>query len=181
METTQGEVCKNNITIRKGGAVAIQVTMIFTFLTIFFFFYVVNVENEEFETQMNLIVDDLMEDVNDDLSNLINKEGTLDSDEKIMLVSGMINVLQKKIELGSDESVQKILDMNADTKKKAFTYLSATITLLIIIAISLIGLGYCIPVSAQVIEGAYVVVFVGLTELFFPSGDSVSVHICRSK
>lgn len=162
-----GDVCKNNVVIRKGGAIMIQVTMIFTFLTIFFFFYVVEVENEEFKTQMDLVVDELMKDVDDNLSSLINDKTELSPDEKIMLISGMINVLERKIELGSEESVQKVLEMNVETRNKAFTYLSITIAVVIGLAMAVIGLGYCIPVSSQVIEGAYVVVFVGLTELIF--------------
>ncbi len=167
MDTVNSEVCKNNVLVRKGGAIAIQVTMIFTFLTFFFFSYVVEVENDEFKTQMNVVVDELMKDVDDNLSTLINKEGTLTSDEKIMLISGMINVLQRKIELGSEESVQNILEMNSTTKKKAFTYLSVTIVVIVVIAFTLISLGYCIPISSQVIEAAYVVAFVGITELVF--------------
>ena len=64
--------CINNNWVKYIFSILFQVILIFTFLTIFFFVYVVKVEKEQFKGQINLIVDDILtKDIQDDLVNII--------------------------------------------------------------------------------------------------------------
>ena len=53
-------VCNTNTWIIDGFDLVFQVVFVFAFLTIFFFAYVVKVEEGEFEDQMNFIVDEIL-------------------------------------------------------------------------------------------------------------------------
>ena len=55
--------CQYDISwIQEGVSIIMQVLMIFTFLTLFFFNYVVKVEKKQFLKQVDLVVDDIMHD-----------------------------------------------------------------------------------------------------------------------
>ena len=54
--------CRNIPWIQEGTSIVMQVFMIFTFLTTFFFLYVVKVEKTQFLHQVDLVVDDIMAD-----------------------------------------------------------------------------------------------------------------------
>lgn len=161
------DVCKTNKWIMGGISIAIQVTFIFAFLTVFFFVYVTEVEKEEFRTQMNLIVDNIMKDVNNDLPSLINKQEYLSKADAAVVINGIIDVLQEKIYIDSKSTSATVLKQNHSVKMKAFKYLSAIVTVIVVSAVIILLIGFCVPIIYQIKEAMLVVIFVGLTELTF--------------
>jgi hypothetical protein len=151
-------------------SILFQVILIFTFLTIFFFVYVVKVEKEQFIGQINLIVDDLLtKDVQDDLINIIpldKRNGDFYKNLPILL-SGIIDLVEEKSIRDGEDSVDYVVKENKKTKNKAFKYLIISLVSLIILTIVMIVIGYCIPVTYQIKEGLWVVLFVALTEFSF--------------
>lgn len=159
-------ICKTNHWVTHGIGIAIQVTFIFAFLTIFFFAYVQEVEKEEFKGQLNLIVDSLMEDIKTDLPKLINKQ-QLSQEDMLVITNGIIDVLQEKISVDATGTVKNVADMNRKVKMKALKSLVTVIVCVIVIAIIILLFGFCIDVTYQIKEAMLVVIFVGLTELVF--------------
>jgi hypothetical protein len=159
--------CKVNNWVTDGISIAIQVTFVFAFLTVFFFVYVQEVEKKEFVAQMNLIVDDLMKDVKKDIPNLVNKQTQISEEQAIVLINGIIDVLQEKIAIDSKSTVKDILLQNQAVKKKAFNSLTTVISILIIMSVFILLIGFCVPIQYQIKEAMLVVIFVGLTELTF--------------
>lgn len=54
----------------------IQSCIVFVFLTIFFYTYVASIEREEFENQLNQIVDDLFNQYRNDITAVFPKDET---------------------------------------------------------------------------------------------------------
>lgn len=159
--------CKRNIFITDGIAIIIQVTFIFAFLTIFFFLYVSKVEKEEFEKQMNFIVDEIMVDIEDDLSSLINNQDYINNDQLTIVLNGIIDLVEQKIESSSDSSVKKVIEQNKEVKNKAYTMLYRVILFVTVISAFFYLLRFCIPILDDIKESIIAVFFVALTELVF--------------
>jgi hypothetical protein len=160
-------ICKSNQWVTHGIGIAIQVTFIFAFLTIFFFAYVQEVEKEEFKGQLNLIVDSLMKDITTDLPELINNQQQLNQEDILVITNGIIDILQEKISMESISTVKDVEDTNRKVKMRALKSLSVFIVCVIIIAITTLLFGFCIDITYQIKEAMLVVLFVGLTELVF--------------
>jgi len=161
------QVCKTNEWVSDGISIAIQVTFVFAFLTVFFFVYVTEVEKEEFRTQMNLIVDNIMKDVEDDLPNLINKQAHFNKKDAVVVINGIVDVLEEKIAIDAKSNMLDVLNKNHAVKMKAFKSLSTVIIIIVTLAVIILLIGFCIPLINQIKEAIFVVIFVGLTELTF--------------
>jgi hypothetical protein len=159
--------CKVNNWVTDGVAIAIQITFVFAFLTVFFFVYVQEVEKREFVSQMNLIVDDIMKDVEKDIPNLIKKQDMVDEKDAVVIINGVIDVLQEKIAIDAKSTVNDVLEHNHAVKLKAFKSLISVIIILVAAAAVVLLIGFCVPVQYQIKEAMLVVIFVGLTELTF--------------
>lgn len=159
--------CKINKWITDGISISIQIAFTFAFLTVFFFIYVQKVEKDEFQSQMNMIVDNIMKDMENNISTLISKQDLLSEEESMILINGVIDTLQEKIAMDSKNTVQDILEQNHAVKIKAFKSLMSVITLIIIVFLIIILIGFCIPINSQIKEAMIVVIFVGFTELIF--------------
>ena len=162
-----GSACKTNNWVTEGIFGGIQVTFIFAFLTVFFFVYVSEVEKEEFQKQLNLVVDNIMKDIEDDLPNILKKQDILGAKDAVVIINGVLDTLEEKIAMDAKSSVQEILKQNYGVKIKALKALSAVILLMVVIVIAVLLLGFCVPLSDQIKESMIVVVFVGITELVF--------------
>jgi hypothetical protein len=159
--------CKVNNWVTDGIGIAIQITFIFAFLTVFFFVYVQDVEKSEFVSQMNLIVDDLMKDIEKDIPNLIKKQSVVNEKNILVIINGVIDVLQEKIAIDSKSTVKDVLEQNHAVKLKAFKSLTSVIIILVAVATVVLLLGFCVPFKYQIKEAMLVVIFIGLTELTF--------------
>ena len=156
--------CKVNNWVIDGVSIAIQVTFIFAFLTVFFFAYVQEVEKTEFQSQLNLIVDSLAHDIKENSPTI---ESQLSPENTVVLIHGIIGVLQEKIVIGGKGTVQDVLKQNRSVKMKALKSLVVVIAVVVGVAIIILLSGYCVPIHYQIKEAMLVVVFVGLTELIF--------------
>ena len=159
-------VCYQNKWITDGFALIFQVIFVFAFLTLFFFYYVATVEKEQFGTQLNLIVDNLMEgEVKDALPGLIPKDA-----DRLKVAAGITGVLDAVAFEASQSvapDVKNVLDDNSHVRQSAIMTLGQIVSIFIALSIVVIFIGYCIPIKKQVIEAMWVVLFVGLTELVF--------------
>lgn len=154
------QTCKQNSWVIYGLSIAIQVTFIFIFLTVFFFSYVQIVEKEEFQKQLYLIVDNIMQGVEQNILNAhdINKQ------DKIVIINGIINTIQEKIVMDSRSDIENVMKQNKAVKMKAFKSLVVSIS---IITLFILLVGFCAPVKHQIKEAILIVVFVGITEYAF--------------
>ena len=160
--------CTQNLLFSNGFSIIFQVIFIFAFLTIFFFAYVVTVEKGEFQTQINLIIDDIV--TQDAIKGILPKGviGLTPENEDIIL-SGILDVIDTKISLSSRDAVVNVNNDNAAIRRKAFIVLGVTAGVLVISTIALLMAGFCIQILYEVREALWVVLFVGITELVFLS------------
>ena len=161
------QTCTKNVWPKDIVSLAIQVTFVYTFLTIFFFVYVQKVEKEEFVSQMNLIVDTLFNDVKNDMPNLINTNYPVKQEDVVVLVDGIIGLFESKIAIDAQGTVKQVYEQNQNVKKSAFKSLIKFISIVVIFATIVILIGYCVPIKYQLKKALVVVIFVGLTELMF--------------
>lgn len=161
------QTCTKNVWPKDIVSLAIQVTFVYTFLTIFFFVYVQKVEKEEFVSQMNLIVDTLFNDVKNDMPNLINTSYPVKQEDIVVLVDGIIGLFESKIAIDAQGTVKQVYEQNQNVKKSAFKSLIKFISIVVIFATIVILIGYCVPIKYQLKKALVVVIFVGLTELMF--------------
>lgn len=159
-------VCYENKWLTTGFSLIFQVIFVFVFLTLFFFYYVATVEKEEFRTQLNLIIDNLMQgDVQEAIPGLIPKDA-----DRLKVAAGITGVLdavafEAKQSVAPD--VQNVLDNNSDVRQSAIMTLGQILGIFIAISVAVLFIGYCIPIKHQVIEALWVVLFVAITELVF--------------
>jgi hypothetical protein len=145
----------------------IQITLIFIFLTIFFFTYVTHVEQTEFKNQLNLITDDIMGDVNNNLLKIINTQKHIDPNQANIILNGIIDVMEEETTTAYKDSIDSITIENNIIKKKSFYYLYLVIGILIVIISIIMMFNYCIKLKYDIKEGIIIVFFVGITEFLF--------------
>lgn len=116
----------------------IRITFIFTFLTLFFFLYVIQTEKNGFINQINIIVDDLLSNISS--SNIINNQN-IDQNDLKLLSDTIINSLEEKINIKLQSDVNQIDIDNNKIKNKAITYLGI-LWFIFIIVILFTGLNY---------------------------------------
>jgi hypothetical protein len=162
------KICDQNLLFNNGFTIIFQVVFIFAFLTIFFFAYVVAVEKNEFEIQINLVIDNIFN--RNAIKNIIPKgiDG-LSSENEDIIFSGFLDVLDDKINISSKKSVADVNKTNSSTRKKAFIILGVVFVLLIILIIILLMSGFCISIKYETKEALWIILFIGLTELAFLS------------
>ena len=159
-------VCNNNAMIIDGFSIAFQIVFVFAFLTIFFFVYVVKVEKDEFEEQMNFVVDNILtENIEKELLGPINQSNT--QSEIVAMVSGLIDMVEFQEGMGSNAAIKNINDNNSSIRTTAFKTLSIVVGVLILMSVGMLVIGYCLPVHHQTMEALWIVLFVALTELTF--------------
>jgi hypothetical protein len=161
------QTCTKNVWPKDIVSLAIQVTFVYTFLTVFFFVYVQKVEEEEFVSQMNLIMDTLINDVKSDVPNIINSSSPINEEDIVVLVDGIIGLLESKIAIDATGSTKQVYEQNQNVKKIAFKSLIKFIAVVVVFASIILLLGYCVPIKYQLKKALTVVIFVGLTELMF--------------
>lgn len=159
------KTCRTNHWVVEGTAIAIQVTFVFIFLTMFFFLYVQSVEREEFQKQLNIIVDDISNDLSSEWSTIINsKDPNINKEDVSIIVNGIIDVLQQKM---SGKTNSRITEQNHKVKLTALKSLTTVTVIIVSLAVLVLFIGFCMPIADQIKESMLVVIFVGITEFAF--------------
>ena len=155
----------NNLIFNNTVSIIEQVFFIFCFLVIFYFLYVIKVEQDEFKNQLELIIDSLIDDTRDELKNIIKSEGQykLDKNDYEILMYGIIDSIEEKISIESQKQIEDINNSNRKLRNNVYTIL---ITILIIISILLLYFN-CLPVNVIIKESLITVLFIGITEFIF--------------
>ena len=159
-------VCKSNVWIVDGFSLAFQVVFIFAFLTIFFFVYVVKVEKAQFEDQMNYVIDSILtKDIEKELLGPV--QNTIPQEQLVALIAGIIDGVDYKAEKDAASGVKSVNIQNASVRSTAFKTLGIVVGALILVSVTMLIIGYCLPVRHQTMEALWVVLFVALTEFTF--------------
>ena len=136
--------------------VSLQVLLIFIFLIIFYFSYILHVEKEAFENQINFVIEDLTKDFKYYIPNLKHKEKILSK------LNEEISKLDKKTPS----------NITIDKKNKWYKTISIDIAIsflvgLVVYFLILTMFNYCLPVTYTLYESIFTIAFVALTEYAF--------------
>lgn len=160
-------LCRKNRFIYPGATILIQTCFLFIFLTIFFFIYVVKVEQGEFEDQINLTMDTLMDEISDDFNKITRGKNPLETTDSAVLVSGLIDQIENKITKASESGIKSVIEQNKNTKRFSLISLGIVIGFVVICITVLYLFGFCIPIVPNFKEGILIIIFVGITEIAF--------------
>ena len=156
-------LCGNNI-INDGLTVTIQVVFVFSFLVLFYFMYVVNIEKKDFQEQIDLIVDDLMIDVKNQLDNIVESDiNKIPKDDFNLILFGTIDTIEEKINMASKEAVKSINDNNNKLKNNVFNVL----IVIMVVCILFMILFSCYPIFTILKESIITIFFIAMVELIF--------------
>lgn len=158
--------CKNNTYVKNTFDIIFQVTLIAIFLTVFFFTYVSNVEKEEFQKQLDLIVDDLLSD--QDIRSIIPQNlSQTQKDNLAIVISGSLEAAKTKSTINEQNAINDVIKNNSKVKSSTYKKILYVLIIIVILCIIVLLLGYCLPLMYQIKEAIIVVFFVALTELVF--------------
>jgi hypothetical protein len=149
----------------------IQITIIFAFLTFFFFSYVSKVENTEFKHQIEFVVDSIYKRHSQEINDNINSK-KVDKDYIKAEIYGLIDLEEDKINKTSksenediDNNNKKILD-----NSKFYVIITAIISFIILSLLFIISYymyGCYLPINSFVKEGVILLVFIFIIEFLF--------------
>ena len=110
-------LCNNNL-IYNGLTVFIQVIFVFSFLVLFYFLYVIDVEKKDFQEQIDLLVDSLMSDLKAQANNIITVNSKeIGKDDLQLLIYGIIDTLEEKITMNTKDIIKGVNSKNSSIKK----------------------------------------------------------------
>ena len=161
-------ICNDNKPlITEGYGLIVQITLMFVFLTVFFFAYVTEVERSSFERQMNIVVDNLMSDIDTKIPTFV-KNNKINLSQFAIIVNGTIDVEENKLKKSTASATNKVNSQNKQVRNTAFIGLGVTCGIVIIIGVAIyFGFKICLPITRQLVNALVAVVFVALTELIF--------------
>jgi hypothetical protein len=140
--------------------IMMQVFFVVTFLSLFFFLYVVRVEKEIFISQINFVVDDVVDTFQRDLATAVPVK---DAREQIELAIG------REIQTFQPEqgNYPNIMAANRDVmdQTKRIVFLLGVVLFSVMVAV--VVYGFCTHFSYQVFENLLTLGFLGLTEFLF--------------
>ena len=137
---------KNNL-VSHSVSILIQVSLVFIFLTLFFFYYVTKIEQEEFERQIQFVVDELY----DEVKNNIPIPPQSSKKELFILFNGLFDLMQKESSKNS-KTYKKITKINNNTKKKAYKSLTYMLLFVIILSFILYSMQFCLNFSSYFLK-----------------------------
>ena len=156
-------LCGNDI-IYNGLTVTIQVVFVFSFLVLFYFMYVVNIEKTDFQEQIDLIVDNLMSDIKGQLDSIVESDmNKIPKDDFKLILFGTIDTIEEKINMSAKEAVKAINDSNNSLKNKVFNVLMIIMVICVLFMILL----SCYPVFTILKESIITIFFIAMVELIF--------------
>lgn len=146
-------------------SIFMQVFMIFLFLTLFFFYYVVDVEKQVFDRQINLVVDNLMAD----WTGLIQLVMPVDPQQAQKTKQELINNLDEMIaDMQKNQAqFQSIRDQNEQVKTLARNTLISFGILVGAVIISLFVLHYCLHPIKHFWENVMIIGVIAMVEYMF--------------
>lgn len=156
----------NNHIVTQISGIAIQVTMIFTFLTIFFFLYVVKVEKSNFNDQIDLIITSLTDEY-DPTMYIDLAEASLGKENAEIAILGMLETLKRNKVSSLSSQDSDVESSNNKIATRALTFLIFAWSIIIVLLLILFIIGFCLPIGKILKESLLIVLFVGLTELTF--------------
>jgi len=146
--------------VAEGTKIFMQIFFVVSFLSLFFFLYVVKVERDQFEDQVNLIVDNILTDLKTNAAKII-RSTTQRQDLGKKLEDLVKNWKIPHRQFVEIEENNKIL---MDKTKKIV--ISFAVILLALI-VTLFVLHFCLHLTRGFIENLIVLLFIGLTEFAF--------------
>jgi hypothetical protein len=153
--------------ISEGYGLIVQITLMFVFLTVFFFAYVTEVERSSFERQMNIVVDNLMSDIDTQIPDFV-QHNKIDTSQFSVIVNGTIDVEENKLKKSTTSATNKVNSQNKKVLTTAFIALGVTCGIVTIIGVVIyFGFKICLPITRQLTNALIAVAFVALTELIF--------------
>jgi hypothetical protein len=156
-------LCNNHL-IYNGLSVFIQVIFVFSFLVLFYFLYVIDVEKKDFQEQIELLVDSLMLDIKNQISNIISvNPKEISKDDLKLLVYGIIDTLEEKITMNTKDMIQNVNNTNSAIKNNMFKILIG----IMVFCVILLLIFQCYPVYTILKESIITVFFIALVELVF--------------
>ena len=156
--------CKLNNKVNFVIDIVIQVSLIFLFLTFFFFLYVSTIEKSHFIELIKHVTDNIIDEYQAEDRNIFN--GNLGDTEKILILGGL-EVGNKVVENKLDGLKQNIEDNNKSVENDAYNFLKIVLFGIIGGLIFLYILGYCINLETKVKHAIIIVLFIALTEYVF--------------
>ena len=139
----------------------IQGSIVFAFLTFFFFTYVVNVEKEEFKKQVDMVVDVIFQRYADkfrlSLNHKLSKSavyGIIDSTEEDFIKSSLDE---------TSELTKKNKEIISTSIKSVGIFILTTIVIIALLSFY----GYCIPFKDITKEAIFILFFIFLVEFTF--------------
>lgn len=153
--------CVVNETISIFSNSLIQGSIVFAFLTFFFFAYVVNVEKEEFQKQVNMVVDVIFERYTEKIRVILDNKlakaalyGAIISTEEDFIKS----TLQE-----TEELTKRNKEIILSSVKSVGMFAIATIFIIVV----LYFYGYCISLKDITKEAMFILLFIFLVEFIF--------------
>ena len=144
----------SNFLITHSMSIGIQVTMIFTFLTVFFFLYVVKVEKDEFANQLNIVVDNVMERQPGDPTSYITQTGSQIVPKKDLEIAilGLLDETRRNQDINDIPDDMRVNSQNESIKIKATKSLLYVWGVLIFVILVLYIFGICISLGQTIKE-----------------------------
>ena len=147
-------------------SIFVQTMFVFGFLAIFYFLYVINIEQQNFTKQMNIIIDDLSKTIGNNLPNLIDidkikKDPNQDYD---VIINGIIDTSEEKITKDSKDQINQIIQNNNKIKNSVF---KIVLIIFIFIFILFIIFRKWLPYYTITKESFITIIFIGITEFIF--------------
>lgn len=146
--------------------VILQVSIIFAFLTLFFFSYVINVEKEEFEQQINFIVDNIYKRYQDSFNNIYKQRNEENRNYIKLLIYGMIDIEQEKLKKDSIKENEEIKKENQKIYQDSMYYVKLFLVISIVIIIGLTYL-YDLSIKNYIYEAFILLFFIFIVEFVF--------------
>jgi len=136
-----------------------QIFFVVAFLSLFFFLYVVNIEKEIFDEQINIVVNSLYTDMIADIPAFVPSEGVHDiKDQMYKYIKGITF---------PPHNYSDIREQNAQVIDTTQSIVITLAVLVVAITVSLVMLKFCTAVFHQFVENMMVLVAIALTEFSF--------------
>lgn len=157
-------MCNNSLVFNSLN-VLIQVIFVFSFLVLFYFFYVVNVEKKDFQDQIDLLVDNIFSENKSQIQDIIkiNSDKKISKDDLELLLYGIIDTMEEKITIDSKDAINNIITNNSKLKTSIFNILIGILCGCVILFL----IFQCYPVYTIFKESIITVFFIALVELIF--------------
>lgn len=144
----------------------IQSCIVFIFLTVFFFSYVSSIEKDEFENQLNIIVDDIYNEYKSNIISLF-PEDKIKKDILKTSIYGIIDNIENKIEINNQNENSKIDNANQKIIYNSIYVVIGYIILCLIIIFIFKYIGININIKENVKESLFILIFIFLIEFLF--------------